>query len=154
MNHPVLLDRHAEDLVHLTFDNPELARLRDTMVELLADHVADHEAFKAALDARGAGDLRRRVQAVAERAPLWSTRPSAAIEDAEQSLHQALALHRKARELNKDLLETASALGREESESRLAQLLDLQAQLSTSDGTEAAVEGYGLLSGHKPTGVD
>ena len=154
MNHPILLDRHAEDLAHLTFDNPELARLRDLMVELLAEHVADHETFKAELDARGAGDLRRRVQAFAERAPLWSTSPAAALEDAEQSLHQALALHRKARELNKDLLETASALGREESESRLAQLLDLQAQLSTSDGTEATVEGYGLLSGHKAIDAD
>ena len=150
MNHPVLLDRHAEDLVHLTFGNPELARLRDLMVELLSDHFADHESFKAALDASGAGELRRRVQAFAERAPLWSTRPSAALEDAEQSLHQALALHRKARELNKDLLETASALGREDSESRFAQLRDLQAQLSAQDGIEASIEGYGLLSGHKP----
>ena len=152
MNHPALLDRYAEDLAHLALDNPDMARLRDTMVGLLDDHVPDHEGFKAALDARGAGDLRRRVQAVADRAPLWSTDPSAAIEDAELSLRQAMALHRRARELHRDLQEARDALARDPSEARLAELRDIQTSLSAVEGTEAMVDGYGTLSGHNPSG--
>ena len=148
MNHPVLLDRYAEDLAHLTLDPPEVARLRDVMVGLVSEHVPDHDAFKAALDARGAGDIRRRVQAFAERAPLWSTGAGAALEDAELSLRQAMALHRRARELHRDLQEARDALGRDPSEGRLAELRDIQAHLTTSDGTEARIEGYGTLSGH------
>ncbi len=152
MNHPALLDRYAEDLAHLDFDSPELARLRDAMVGLLSEHVPDHEAFKAALDAWGAGDLRRRVQTLAERAPLWSTGPAAALEDAELSLRQALALHRRARELHRNLQDARDALARDGSEARLAELLDIQARLTTLEGTEARVEGYGTLSGHRPPG--
>ena len=152
MNHPALLDRYAEDLAHLALDHPEVARLRDLMVGLLDDHVPDHEAFKIALDARGAGELRRRVQAVAERAPLWSTGPAAAIEDAELSLRQAMALHRRARELHRDLQEARDALARDPSEGRLAELRDIQTSLSAVEGTEAMVDGYGALSGHKPSG--
>ncbi len=151
MNHPALLDRYAEDLAHLGLDHPETARLRDMMVALLSEHVFDHEAFKAALDARGAGDLRRRVQAFAERAPLWSTGPAAALEDAELSLRQAMALHRRARELHRDLQEARDALARDPSEGRLAELRDIQAHLTTLEGTEAMIEGYGTLSGHNPS---
>ncbi len=152
MNHPALLDRYAEDLAHLNLDHPEAARLRDAMVGLLSEHVLDHAAFKTALDARGLGELRRRVQALAERAPLWSTGAGAAIEDAELSLRQAMALHRRARELHKDLQEARDALGRDPSEGRLAELRDIQAHLSTLEGTEAMIEGYGTLSGHNSSG--
>lgn len=150
MNHPALLDRYAEDLAHLALDNDEMGRLRDLMVGLIDDHVPDHAAFKAALDARGAGDVRRRVQAVADRAPLWSTGVSAAIEDAELSLRQAMALHRRARELHRDLQEARDALAADPSEGRLAELRDIQTSLTAVEGTEATVDGYGTLSGHQP----
>lgn len=152
MNHPALLDHYAEELAHLSLDQPAMAKLRDVMVELVSDHVPDHEAFKRALDSRGVGDLRRQIQALAERAPLWSTGVSAAIEDAEASLRQAMALHRRARELHKDLQEARDALGRDPSEGRLAELRDIQAHLGAVEGMEAMIEGYGTLSGHKSSG--
>ena len=149
MNHPSLLDHHAEGLSELDFEAPDLGGLRDRMVELLNEHVPEHESFKAALDARGMGDLRRRVQAQAERTPLWSTGAAAAPEDAELSLLQAMALHRKARDLHKDLQEARDALAREPSDGRWAELQAIQAHLASLEGTEAMVEGYGTLSGHK-----
>ena len=152
MNHPALLDHHAEGLCGLEFEAPELGGLRDRMVELLSEHVPDHGTFKAALDARGAGDLRRRVQTQAERAPLWSTGVAAAPEDAELSLLQAMALHRKARDLHKDLQEARDALAHDPTDGRWAELQAIQAHLATLEGTEAMVEGYGTLSGHKPSG--
>ena len=151
MNHPSLLDHHAEALSELDFESAELAGLRDRMVELLSEHVPEHESFKAAIDARGSGDLRRRVQALAERAPLWSTGSAAAPEDAELSLLQAMALHRKARDLHTDLQEARDALARDPSDGRWAELQAIQAHLASLEGTEAMVEGYGTLSGHKPS---
>ena len=63
-----------------------------------------------------------------------------------------MALHRRARELHRDLQEARDALARDPSEGRLAELRDIQTSLSAVEGTEAMVDGYGALSGHKPSG--
>ena len=149
MNHPRLLDRHAEDLAHLDIGNPDLARFRDLIIDLLSAHYEDHASFKAALDARGGSSLRLRTEAFAARLPHWCLSPDAAESDAELMLRQALALHRKARELHKELRDATAALARDGSENHLAQVRDLQAMVMTLEGTEATVEGYGALSGHQ-----
>ena len=149
MNHPGLLDRHAEDLAHLDIGHPELARFRDLMVDLLAAHYADHALFKAALDARGGAELRRRIEDFAARLPHWCLSPQAAESDAELMLGQALTLHRKARELHKELLDATIALARDGSDNHFAQVRDLKAMVTTLEGTEATVEGYGSMSGHE-----
>ena len=151
MNHPTLLDRYAEDLAHLDFGEAELARFRDRLVELLSEHVPDHAAFKAALDAQGGRAMRGRIEAVTSRLPHWCMAPEAAVEDAELMLRQALALHRRARELHKDVKHAELAFASDASVSHFAQLCDLRAQLTTLEGTEATIEGYGLLSGHSPS---
>ncbi len=66
-------------------------------------------------------------------------------------LGQALTLHRKARELHKELLDATIALARDGSENHFAQVRDLKAMVTTLEGTEATVEGYGSLSGHHST---
>ncbi len=147
INHPGLLDRHAEDLAHLDIANPELSRFRDLVVDLLAAHYEDHALFKAALDARGGGDLRRRIEDFAARLPHWCLSPEAAEADAALMLGQALTLHRKARELHKELSDATIALARDGSENHFAQVRDLKAMVTTLEGTEATVEGYGTLSG-------
>jgi DNA primase len=49
------------------------------------------------------------------------------------------------------LQEARDALGRDPSEGRLAELRDIQTSLTALEGTEAMVEGYGTLSGHRPS---
>jgi len=71
--------------------------------------------------------------------------------DAEQVLIQALSLHRRARALHKELQLAELALGKDSSEANLGRLKDIQAQLSALGGIEAAVEGFGVLSG-RPVG--
>jgi DNA primase len=153
LNHPDLLEHHAEDLAHVEFAHPDLTRLRDALVALSADPPLDHESLKAAVDARGCGEIRRRVEALAEKAPYWYLRPEAANADAGLVLQQALALHRRARELHRDLKSAEIAFGSDASERNFARIRDLQGLVSAVEGTEATVEGFGILSGHKPPDI-
>jgi DNA primase len=56
-------------------------------------------------------------------------------------------LHRRTRSLNRELKDAERALGDDPSEQNFAWLRDVQGRLSTIDGTEASIEGFGILSG-------
>ncbi|MGH6853373.1 MAG: DNA primase, partial [Methylocella sp.] len=58
-----------------------------------------------------------------------------------------LSLHRRAWALHRELQLAELALGKDSSEANLGRLKDIQAQLSALEGIEAAVEGFGALSG-------
>ena len=150
LNHPSLLQHHAEDLAHFEFGHADLKRLSEILIALSSDHFANDEALKKVVDERGYRELRLRIEASAAKLPHWYLRPETADSDADQALRQALALHRKARELHRELKDAELALGRDESDSNLAWLRDVQTRLATLEGTEASVEGYGHMSGHKP----
>jgi DNA primase len=77
-------------------------------------------------------------------------RPEGAEEDAETSLKQCLALHRRARALNKELKLAEFALGQEVNEENFARLREIKLELAALDGREAALEGFGLMSGRQP----
>ena len=62
-------------------------------------------------------------------------------------LRHALALHYKSVQLNKDLKAAELALGVDPSEATFERLRDIQNQITTVDGTEALIEGFGSLSG-------
>jgi DNA primase len=81
----------------------------------------------------------------------WPARAGAAQEDVRQWWTHVLTLHRRNRTLNKELKEAERALGAELSEQNFAWLRDVQAQLSSLEGTEASIEGFGTLSG-RPSG--
>ena len=149
LNHPALLDWHAEDLAHLDFENGDVARLRDGLLACLSDHPATHAALAADLDGRGFAEQRRRVLLAAERLPHWCLAPDAADQDADQELRQALALHRKAGALHRDLRAAQDALGREPNDHNFALLQDARTRLSAFEGMEATVEGFGDLSGRQ-----
>ncbi len=153
LNHPALLERHAEDLAHFEFGHADLTQLRDALVALSAEPPQDHQSLKAAIDARDGGELRRRIEAAAEKLPDWCSSPEAADADADLVLRQALALHRKARELHRELKDAEIAFGRDATERNFARIRDLQGLVSAVEGTEATVEGFGTLSGHKPPDI-
>ncbi len=153
LNHPALLERHAEELAHFEFGHADLTRLRNALVALSAEHPQDHMSLKAALDACGCGDIRQRIELAAEKLPHWCMSPEAADADAELVLGQALALHRKTRELHRNLKDAEIAFGRDATERNFARIRDIQGLVSALEGTEATVEGFGTLSGHKPPDV-
>ena len=153
LNHPALLERHAEDLAHIDFGHADLGRLRDVLVGLSAEVFDTHMEVKRAVDAHGCADLRHRLERAAAKLPHWCTSPDADLADAELVFRQVLALHRKARELHKDLKLAELALGHEATEQNFSRVRDLLDRLAIVEGTEASVEGFGTLSGHRPVDV-
>ena len=113
----------------------------------MADHDATGEALRAALGARGFGPELERMEGVLKSQGIWQTEPEVAAVDAETGLRHALALHSKSVELNKALKAAENALDVDWTEDSFRVLQDIKNQITTVDGTEALIEGFGSLSG-------
>ena len=74
----------------------------------------------------------------------------AAHDDVLLTWKQLVALHRQWHSLSRELKDAELALGQDNSEANYSRLLDVKARLSSLDGTEALVEGFGAQSG-RPT---
>ena len=92
-------------------------------------------------------DLLDKMRDLLARQGVWQTGAEIADPDAEIGLRHALALHYKSVELNKALKAAELALGDDPSEETFERLRDIQNQITTVDGTEALIEGFGSLSG-------
>ena len=149
INHPGLLARHVEDLADLELMSRDAARLRDALTHLSMEAHGKAEALREALDAAGLSGELQRLEAVDVVASLWCVRPDAAEEDAGESLRQALALHRRARALHRELKSAETELARDATDQNLDRLREIQSELSALEGREAAVEGFGLMSGRQ-----
>jgi DNA primase len=150
LNHPWLIDRHAEDFAELEFLNPDADTLRRTILH--AVHDMSHEApdaavLRQAIEAQGFAPMLARLQAAVTHRSDWAAREGAAPEDVEQFWMQLIVLHRKVRTLNKELKDAERALGENSSEANWARFRDVQGRLSALEGTEALIEGYGDFSG-------
>ena len=56
-------------------------------------------------------------------------------------------MHRQWHSLTRELKDAELALGQDNSEANYTRLLDVKARLSSLDGTEALIEGFGASSG-------
>ncbi|HVY56646.1 MAG TPA: DNA primase [Xanthobacteraceae bacterium] len=146
VNHPWLLGAHAEELAALEFLHPEADRLRRAILDAGHD-AADSETLRARVAAHNLSAVLARVEATLTHTSDWPAREGAAAEDVNQWWSHVLTLHRKTRTLNKELKDAERALGEEPTEENLAWLRDVQGRLSALDGTEALIEGFGVLSG-------
>ena len=154
-NHPWLLDTEAEQLAAVEFLNSDADMLRRVVLDITAsrqpDHLLDRETLREAAMARDCGAVLQRIEGALTHAADWPARDGAAPEDVRQWWMHVLTLHRRNRTLNKELKEAERALGEEPSEQNFARLQDVRAQLSSLEGTEASIEGFGALSG-RPAG--
>jgi DNA primase len=78
---------------------------------------------------------------------VWAARPDAAADDVLLTWRQLVALHTQWHSLIRELKDAEAALGQDNTEANYARLCDVKARLSTLDGTEALVEGFGAASG-------
>ena len=78
---------------------------------------------------------------------VWQFEADVAESEAETGLRHALALHNKKVQLNRELKAAEAALGEDPSEETFERLRDIKNQITTVDGTEALIEGFGSLSG-------
>jgi DNA primase len=153
-NHPWLLETQAEQLAELEL-NGDADMLRRTLLDITAsrppDRNVDRATLREAVVARGCEAVLQRIEAAVTHAADWPAREGAAPEDVRQLWVHVLTLHHRNRTLNKELKEAERALGEELSEQNFAWLQDVRAQLSSLEGTEASIEGFGAPSG-RPAG--
>ena len=148
VNHPWLLEGHAEELADIEFLHPDADRLRRELLAAATGHEASEaDVLRQALQERNLGSILARVESALTHAADWPAREGAAPDDVRQWWTHVVTLHRKSRTLNRELKEAEHALGEELSEENLAWLRDVQGQLLAIEGTEAAIEGFGALSG-------
>src|SRR5437763_1480425 len=147
INHPWLLETHAEDLAELEFRHIDGDRLRRAMLEATSGHALTPAELRAAIAGRDLGAVLARVEASITHTSDWPAREGAAQEDVSLWWTHVVSLHRKSRTLHKELKDAELALGSEPSEENLARLRDVQEHLAALEGTEALIDGVGAPSG-------
>jgi DNA primase len=150
VNHPKLLDRAFEAFAGLEFASVALADFRNRLLDLEPEAFTSAESLVAALAERGQDEtLRRILEAAAKLPDWWCLRPEAQLSDAELVFHQCLALQQRAGTLHRELKSAEAALATEPSEQNFARLLDIKSSLAELAIAEAAVEGFGEMSGRR-----
>jgi DNA primase len=164
LNHPSLLHDHLEELADVEFRHADTQKLKGALIDVFAHHFgdefrhnsergADHpgDAERAALEAelvrRGFADLLGRIERTITTASVWGAKREAAQADVLLTWKQLVALHRQWHSLTRELKDAETALGQDNSEANYARLRDVKARLTSLDGTEALIEGFGASSG-------
>ena len=164
LNHPWLLHDHLEELAAAEFRHADTQKLKGALIDVFAHRFAedfadaDDEAARseqvAALAAElaklGFAGLLERIQRTITTPSVWGARPNAAAADVLLTWKQLVALHRQWHSLTRELKDAETALGEDNTEANYARLRDVKARLSSLDGTEALVEGFGASSGRAP----
>ncbi len=122
LNHPWLLETHAEELAELEFRHPDGDRLRRAMLDAAAGHAQaplEPVLLREAVTAAGFGPVLARVEAAITHPSDWPARPDAAPDDVTHWWNHVVTLHRKQRTLNRELKDAERALGNEPSEENL-----------------------------------
>ncbi len=148
VNFPSLAETRMEDLAELELSTPLAQKVLAALLDIVtADHEISGATLAETLGARGFGEALGRMRATLARQGVWQAGREIAEADVETGLRHALALHYKSVRLNRDLKAAELALGLDFSDESFEKLRDIQNQITTVDGTEALIEGFGSLSG-------
>lgn len=148
VNHPELTQVRIEGLAELEFQSQPARQVLAALLDLVTVHPdLGPNGVAEALIARGFGPVLDRMRMLLARQGIWQAEAETAQSDAETGLKHALALHYKSVQLNRELKAAELALGEDLSEHSFERLRDIQNQISSVDGTEALIEGFGSLSG-------
>src|SRR5580698_727082 len=162
LNHPWLLHDHMEELAEAEFRHTDTQKLKSALIDVFAHHSAgefredsgraseaDRTELVAELDRLGFGPLLGRIERSITTLSVWGAQPQAARDDVLLTWKQLVALHRQWHSLTRELKDAELALGQDNSEANYTRLLDVKARLSSLEGTEALIEGFGASSGRK-----
>jgi len=160
LNHPWLLHDHMEELAEAEFRHADTQKLKSALIDVFAHHSAgefrqdsgsaseaDRAELVAELERSGFADLLARIERSITTPSVWGAQPQAARDDVLLTWKQLVALHRQWHSLTRELKDAELALGQDNSEANYTRLLDVKARLSSLDGTEALIEGFGASSG-------
>ena len=164
VNYPWLLHDHLEELAVAEFRHADTQKLKGALIDVFAHHFADdfvHDstldpehkgaaeraALAAELGKRGFTELLERIRRTITTSSVWGAGPGAAESDVLLTWKQLLALHTQWHSLTRELRDAEAALGQDNTEANYARLRDVKSRLSTLEGTEALIEGFGASSG-------
>jgi DNA primase len=164
LNHPWLLHEHLEELAEAEFRHADTQKLKGALIDVFAHQFADGfrkdlsqvgeaakteeaAALAAELTRRGFAELVERIARTITSPSVWGARPDAGSADVLLTWKQLVALHRQWHSLTRELRDAETALGQDNTEANYARLRDVKARLSSLEGTEALVEGFGASSG-------
>jgi DNA primase len=156
INHPWILHDHMEELAESEFSHADTQKLKGALIDVFAHHSAgdfshegeaDRAALLAELERAGFAQLLTRIERSITTPSVWGARADAGASDVLETWKQLVALHRQWHSLTRELRDAELALGQDNSEANYTRLLDVKARLSTLDGTEALIEGFGVSSG-------
>lgn len=148
LNHPEILIVHQEDLAALQIVSPELARLRNALLEGVGTlSPLDREGVKNHLVEKGFEALYTRLTESDAYKSDWSARSDVALADAEISWLQVLKRYRRVTELQQELKALEEELVNNTTEEGFERLRALQLEIEANAGNEADLDGYGLASG-------
>jgi DNA primase len=155
LNHPWLLHDHLEELAAAEFRHVDSQKLKGALIDVFAhlaeefghDRDAERAELHAELSRRGFANVLGRIERAITTPSVWGARPGAAADDVLLTWRQLVALHTQWHSLIRELKDAEAALGQDNTEANYARLCDVKARLSTLDGTEALVEGFGAASG-------
>jgi len=148
LNHPALAEKQIERLAALEFRSPAAKKILSNLIDGLSIKPgATGQTIIEHLKARGFGGEIDFMQALLAAQGIWQSGADIDLADAEVGLNHALALHYKSVDLNRELKSAELALGADPSEESFERLRDIQNQITSVDGTEALIEGFGSLSG-------
>jgi DNA primase len=148
VNHPELAQARLEALAEIEFQSLPARQVLAAFLDLVTVHPdLGPNGIIEALIARGHGPVLDKMRSQLARQGIWQADADTAQSDAETGLKHSLALHYKSVQLNRELKAAELALGEDLSENAFERLRDIQNQISSVDGTEALIEGFGSLSG-------
>ena len=160
LNHPWLLHDHLEELAAAEFRHADTQKLKGALIDVFAHRFAEDfasddaaarsdqvAAIAAELAKLGFTELLERIQRTITTPSVWGARPNAAATDVLLTWKQLVALHRQWHSLTRELKDAETALGADNTEANYARLRDVKARLSSLEGTEALIEGFGASSG-------
>jgi DNA primase len=142
LNHPWLIDEHAETIAEVPFTSKALARLRDAMLSLHVDHNSlDRLQLETHLTDQGLAKILALVERAITHKGDKFAEPEADQAAVETGWRHALALHEKQVGLRRALAVAEQAWLAEGSEEALARICELQGLLNRGDDMDASREG-------------
>ncbi|MFD2236239.1 DNA primase [Aureimonas populi] len=153
VNHPALLGEAFDHFADLELPEGELARLRSAVLDVYADHLPhSREEIVAELARRGMGATFASFEERLRMLGVWSLLEGAALEDARETMRQALHLQHRFHSLHRELRQAEATLAAEFSEIAYIQMIEIKREIDNFAGTEALIDGFGLLSGRPARG--
>lgn len=145
LTHPWLLDDYSEEVAALDFEDGDLARLRDGILQAQiansGQNALDTEGLGVHLMEVGFGDVLERLGAAHSRVEKWMRQSDMPRRDVETSWRQLLDIHQTSQALQRQLRHAERAFLEEASEENFGKVKDLNARILERFNLSAGSDG-------------